>query len=251
MHPRSLSAGDLLVAYEQQPLQPAWRWPAVLLTLGYAQLSVDAAVNLPLPKRERLLLILRRSNFGDAMRAQSRCGACGSDNEINLSCDALLTAFPNTEGLESDSGPVGWSLTVLPSGVQATLQSLSAFDLAEASHLPATKTAHFLQEHSLKSLEKSGQVLSWEQLNLEDQNALTQALESLSGGIRLEVICSACGGKENRDLDLGLWIAQDVSRATRKVLQEVDTLARAYGWSESDILNLSNRRRQLYLEMVA
>lgn len=247
MHPRALSAGDLLVAYEQLSLQPAWRWPAVLLSLGYARLSFEDAVTLPLPWREGLLLRLRRANFGGEMRGHSHCQGCGSDNEISLACDELLTAFPATDALPAEAGVTA----ALPSGAEARLQGLSSLDLADAAKLPAEAAALLLQERSLKSLAKDGEARSWQQLDARDQAALSQALENLSGGLRLEVICPACESRENREIDLGLWLAQEVSRAAHGLLREVDALARAYGWSENDILNLSPARRRLYLEMVA
>jgi hypothetical protein len=40
-----------------------------------------------------------------------------------------------------------------------------------------------------------------------------------------------------------------VARA-RRLLIEVHSLASAYGWSETDILSMSEPRRALYLEMV-
>ena len=36
-----------------------------------------------------------------------------------------------------------------------------------------------------------------------------------------------------------------------RMLLDIHALARAYGWSESDILALPPRRRQAYLELVA
>jgi hypothetical protein len=33
-------------------------------------------------------------------------------------------------------------------------------------------------------------------------------------------------------------------------LREIDALARVYGWSEREILNLPARRRQTYLELI-
>jgi hypothetical protein len=35
-----------------------------------------------------------------------------------------------------------------------------------------------------------------------------------------------------------------------RLLLEVHALASVYGWSERDVLNLSPRRRRLYLDMV-
>jgi hypothetical protein len=42
----------------------------------------------------------------------------------------------------------------------------------------------------------------------------------------------------------------DILKA-RRILQQVDALARVYGWNEAEILSLSQKRRQRYLEFIA
>ena len=46
-----------------------------------------------------------------------------------------------------------------------------------------------------------------------------------------------------------LW--NDVDRWARALFGTVDTLARAYGWREADVLALSPRRRRVYLNLAA
>jgi hypothetical protein len=244
---RTLSAGDWLVAYEQLPHQPAWLWPAALIALGYDGMSLDDAMALPLPYREGLLLQLRRRHFGNEMHGRSICPACGSENEITLDCQELASAFPAWEG----QPPPSTTTVELPSGASAVLAPLTAWDWAEASRLPSRQAALLLQDNGVKAIRSQGIEVAWDGLEEADQTALAQALENLNGGLRLEVICAMCRHKENREIDLGLWLAQEVSRAAQGILREVDCLARAYGWSERAILELSPLRRRLYLEMVA
>ena len=42
----------------------------------------------------------------------------------------------------------------------------------------------------------------------------------------------------------------ELATQAKRLLREVHFLARAYGWREADILAMSARRRQAYLEMV-
>ena len=50
-------------------------------------------------------------------------------------------------------------------------------------------------------------------------------------------------------IDPALWA--ELEAVARRLAMEVHTLASAYGWSESEILSLSDARRRLYLEMVS
>jgi hypothetical protein len=68
--------------------------------------------------------------------------------------------------------------------------------------------------------------------------------------VGLHLSCSACGGAWDRPLDIGQFLWDEISAEAHRLAREVHALARAYGWSEAEILGLSPRRRQLYLELV-
>jgi hypothetical protein len=68
--------------------------------------------------------------------------------------------------------------------------------------------------------------------------------------IRIELSCPECGHCWSVILDIGGYFWTELSAHARRLLREVDTLARTYGWGEVDILTMSTARRQLYLDMV-
>ena len=69
--------------------------------------------------------------------------------------------------------------------------------------------------------------------------------------IRLELCCAACEHRWSLALDPVTFLWARVAEHARLLLREVHTLAWAYGWQEADILAMSARRRQYYLDMVA
>jgi hypothetical protein len=50
--------------------------------------------------------------------------------------------------------------------------------------------------------------------------------------------------------DIVSFFWTELSAQAKRLLREVHTLARGYGWREADILAMSARRRQLYLDLV-
>jgi hypothetical protein len=50
-------------------------------------------------------------------------------------------------------------------------------------------------------------------------------------------------------LDPGEFLWSKVNLQAHRLLQDVHLLARAYGWTESDVLRLGPGRRQAYLEL--
>ena len=68
--------------------------------------------------------------------------------------------------------------------------------------------------------------------------------------VEVEVGCPACGVSVVAEVDLPSFLWSEVDSRARTLLAEVDVLARAYGWSEGQVLDLSPQRRQHYLDLV-
>ena len=68
--------------------------------------------------------------------------------------------------------------------------------------------------------------------------------------VDIDLACPACAHRWTMLFDVMAVLWADVTQKAKRLLQEVDALARAYGWSEATVLALSSQRRALYLEMV-
>jgi hypothetical protein len=62
-------------------------------------------------------------------------------------------------------------------------------------------------------------------------------------------VCPSCGHVWQALLDIVDFLWKEVAAGAARLLDEVHTLARAYHWPEADILAMSSRRRQAYLEL--
>jgi hypothetical protein len=61
--------------------------------------------------------------------------------------------------------------------------------------------------------------------------------------------CPDCGTSFVSDLDLAAFAWAEVDARARHLLHEVDVLARAYGWTEPEVLDLTESRRAAYLRI--
>ena len=68
--------------------------------------------------------------------------------------------------------------------------------------------------------------------------------------LEVNLTCPACGHRWAALVDVAAFLWTELKAQARRLLREVHTLALAYGWRESDILAMSSRRRQAYLDMV-
>ena len=60
--------------------------------------------------------------------------------------------------------------------------------------------------------------------------------------------CPYCGAACDVDVDVEGTLVGLLARERDRLVSDVDRLARAYHWSEADILALSPQRRRLYLQ---
>ena len=63
--------------------------------------------------------------------------------------------------------------------------------------------------------------------------------------IRIDLDCPACGYHWQILFDIASYFWTEISAQAKRLLRDVHTLARAYGWREADILAMSGVRRQL------
>jgi hypothetical protein len=67
--------------------------------------------------------------------------------------------------------------------------------------------------------------------------------------VMLDLRCPTCDHAWQALFDIVSFFWTELAAQARRLLREIHTLARAYGWREADILSMSARRRQFYLEL--
>jgi hypothetical protein len=188
----------------------------------------------PLGERNAALLRLRQSLFGDALKSCVDCPDCGERLEFSLSASALLAGAP------ADARDCPQLLLV--QGVRLRLPTTR--DLASAALEPDAAGA---EGQLLQRLCMQGDpgILA---ADLQDElaRALDAADPCLDFGI--DLVCPACAHAWNASFDVPAFLWEEIEVRARRLLDEVHALARSYGWSERQILDLSDLRRNAYLE---
>jgi hypothetical protein len=238
---RLLSASDLLELWESAaPQSPAGR----ALTLA-AVTSEDESGPLTVGERDGRLLELRVAISGDRLDALADCPACDETLELSLSVAELIAA----------SGPTGGKageLALSRRGWHVRFRVPTAHDLAlAASAGDAAGTRLVLLERCVIAASRSDRAM--------DVGSIPDSLVELIGEriaeadvgaeIDLAVECPSCGHGWAAPLDVGALVWSELDAAATRILDDVDRLARAYGWTESDVLALSPARRRAYLEL--
>jgi hypothetical protein len=111
--------------------------------------------------------------------------------------------------------------------------------------------AAVLLRRCLLSVDDHGAALDADRLPHEVVTAVADRMAEADpqADTELRLRCEVCEHGWSALFDIPSFLWTELDAWARRALYDVHTLARAYGWTESDILRLSPRRRQHYLEL--
>jgi hypothetical protein len=233
---RTLSNPDLLDLWERgRGLHPLDR---ALLTLAFALPGepYDTIAAWPLGRRNGALVRVRHACFGSAFTGWVACPQCGERLEFSFDAQPLLEQ-------QQEANP-----TVIVDG--RAYRPPTSRDLAVIAAETDERAAalHLLRQccTAPSSFTDSCEFTEAELVSIEDALAGADPLAE----ILLEFACAACSHRWTDSLDVAVWLWAEIEARARRLLFDVHTLAAAYGWSEPEVLSLSEPRRAVYLEMV-
>ncbi|MGD9535606.1 MAG: hypothetical protein AB7P52_03690 [Alphaproteobacteria bacterium] len=203
--------------------------------------------------RNRLMLALHRALYGNNVALVASCLGpnCGRTMDLDIAIDQLLTLpdaddEPSANTLRAEVA--GRAIEVgfrLPNGEdQEAAATLSADDLETAADLMLRRTLVSLTAQDGKPV-LIDDVLA----DLRQPLAAAFATRDPEAEIVLRLECPDCGHVTPADLD-----PYDLFRSRTQhapdILFDIDRIARAYHWSEAEIMALPVARRRRYLAMI-
>lgn len=254
---RSLSAADVLRAWELCQSQNLVERPLTLLALGMG-LPRSRLARLPIGQRDALLIALREITLGAGLEATADCPQCAQRVEMTFSAgdirldpsDVYSLAFEEHTGdepveqrqMDEEFGDYHLSYR-LPNSMD--LIALLGSRSAEEAHQTLLRRCVIEvrgPDAPSDPADLPGEVFAW--LSERIAQADPQA------DILLDMTCPSCSHHWQAVFDIGSFFWVEIDALSKRLLYEVHALAGAYGWSESQILNMTAARRRAYLEMV-
>ncbi len=216
-----------------------------ILAQAHPRISRDQLALYSIGHRDALLLDIHEQTFGTRLDALDECEVCRTQMEFTLDSRQLRM----TCALEADETVFHFS--VEQHAIEYRL--LNSFDLAAIAACSDPKAARelLIRRCILKAMSEREE-LTVERLpeNVVAELAARMALHDAQAEIELELLCPACGHRWHTLFDIASFLWTEICAQSKRLFREINLLARNYGWSESDILGMSNVRRQVYLAMV-
>jgi hypothetical protein len=202
----------LLALWEHAaPLPPLERSLALAQAAGAARADL---LERPLGATHRRVLALREALLGGELLATARCPACQEQLEFAVDVADLCAG-------DAAASAAGWRAPA-PADLLAVAGDPDPVAALRARCLAAGAPA--------------------------PHDSALAAADPLAETV-LDLQCPDCGTGFAVDLDVGSFVWQEVDAAARRLLLEVATLARAYGWTEEQVLSLTPARRAAYLRI--
>jgi len=240
------SASVILDVWERGLRQPLQRQIVTLLEATMAGAAARDIAALPLGERDSLLFDLREQLFGPVVATIAVCPGCGERLEAEFSlAEVRVPALPARDGdIEMDTGahricfrpPNTADLLAVPEGADA-----------------GAARAILLERCIVHASDSKGRPVAPGALPGELLPAIMDGMARADpqAVVELDLACAACGRAFQAIFDIAGFLMREIHAWAQQMLRDIDSLARAYGWREADILALSPTRRQFYLDLVA
>ena len=236
---------NLLLLWEtglrQHPIDRA----LTILAMVFPELSWDQLTELSIGQRDGLLFKVREQMFGPLLTGLSGCLGC--QEQLEFVIDTTTLDYNHSEKNLEQSRSVTINVFEL---IFRLPNSRDLAAIVKSKHLKEARNL-LVKRCVLEARQNEIEILA-EALPDEVIISLGEKLVECDplSEVQLNLNCPMCGNCWQVIFDISSYLWTEISVQAKRLFQEVHILARAYGWSEADILSMSTTRRQFYLEMV-
>jgi hypothetical protein len=241
---RPLTAAGLLHVWERGQAQPAFDRAVTLLAAGLPDQTPAAVAALSIGQRDAGLFALREESMGGQLQAFAECPVCKAELAFTLRTEDLK----NNAAVHNLAGPG----EVSRDGISATFRLPSSLDFA---NLPAASDGRAIREWLARrcviDAQRDGEPIDAGELPTELVDAISDAMarQDPQAEILINLSCPECDHRWSDLFDIGAFFWAEITVMAKRLLADVDALARRYGWREADILGMTPWRRHAYLQL--
>ena len=253
---RDLSTAELLTTWDRALGQSPAQQVLALLTAVYPEQSMEQLAQWSVGRRDACLLTLRERLFGSQLNGVTVCPQCQQRIQLAFNVSDIRVEPPMTDPIVP--GDEVMSLTAEGYQVQFRLPNTLDFEAIETS-ADVNQIREQLLHRCITSVVRDGaEKGDGERVNnptllpttLVDAIAERMAEADAQADTRLALSCPDCHHKWFSTFDIATYLAGEIHSWAKYILREVHSLARAYGWRETDILRMTPRRRRAFLELL-
>ncbi|NNG00316.1 MAG: phage baseplate protein [Desulfobacteraceae bacterium] len=241
-----LTAAELLAVWEHSLNKSQLEKAITLLAAACPEMDAEAIIQLPIGERDAMLLQLREWMFGSRLVNTAHCPQCTEPVEWENRVADLSTP-PKPDLNSSDA----FHLKV--SEYELHFRLPDSNDIAAALKKNDDQAArNGLLRRCILEARHADRPCDIGSLPAAVLEKLSRRMEKLDpqAEIRMELTCPSCEHQWRILFDIISFLWADINRWAENMILTIHELARKYGWSETQILELSPVRRQMYLGLI-
>ncbi|MGK4004463.1 hypothetical protein WMF31_17645 [Sorangium sp. So ce1036] len=231
-----LRPAAVLEAWEGGLAQGTVERALTLLALAMPGATRDALADLSIGQRDALLLELRTRSFGPTAPCVVRCPRCEETLEFPVRLPDLRVPAPAAAEAVVTFGDL--RLRVRPATSRDLLTIAGAADPVRALLDRCVIAERASAGDPAAVPAEAAELVAAEMARLDPQ-----------ADVRFDLSCAACGAAWTTVFDVVSYLWREIEAEARRLMAEVDALARAYCWPELTILEMSRPRRLAYLRL--
>ena len=241
-----IEALQLLSIWERESDQPMFNKMIVLINEMFPQLTPNVIAQISIGQRDILLFEIRRYLFGSIFHNVINCPQCSEIVEWKMNMRDLNLPDISLEKLEEK-----YMLKIDDLTVRFRLLNSQDITQAISNDKRSRNDYQFITKCILDVKRKNKKFINYK-LPIKILHKVVKEMEKKDpyADIRLNLSCPVCLFKWIARFDIFSYLWTEIDIWAKHLLQDVFILASAFGWSESEILELSVDRRQLYIGMV-
>ncbi len=238
---RTPSAAELVRVWELGFDRAPWYRALLLLAPAFPDRTFDELAQLSIGERNVRLVALRVLLFGPSVEAAVACPRCAAPLEFGFD---LLAMCPDAAApLEHRAS----EFFVEADGTMLRCRAATSSDLAAVASADSSSSRDALVRRLIVSATGSDDAAIDAGAAMERiGDALANADPYADTSMAFQ--CAACAHEWNAPFDIAAFLWTEITSQVYRVLEDVQRLAKTYGWSEGSILAMTGLRRRFYLE---
>jgi hypothetical protein len=230
-----LTAAAMLDVWDRSSAWSPTRRALAILQAASPDAAPEELAGMSVGMRDSCLLSLHEWFFGSQVASQTRCLACQEKVECVFGIDDVrVVAPPIPEKLEVCIGE---------RRIQFRLPDSADLDAIERETDPTGAMRLLVGRCAPAAVDLCTAEI--EALAAEMTRHDPQAC------VEIALTCPACAHRWSSTFDVVSFFWTEIHAWAQRMLREVHSLASAYGWRERDILAMSARRREAYLDLLS
>lgn len=239
-----ISERDLLSFWEislDKPLLERGLW---LVYLANPTFDFGRVASMPIGERDAQLLAIRENLFGPVFDNTTNCPKCKQKVEWETTVDAVRMP-PKPDSMNGGLHSLEYNGNHIQFRLPNSTDILEVLSLKKGISKEKVLLRRCIEPSSLPADYAN-------ELPEALENALVQKMEACDpqADIIMAILCPECGHNWDITFDIVSYLWAEIDDWATHLIQDVFGLAKNFGWSENDILEMGSFRRSLYLKML-